>query len=81
MSYGFIQWKGTSACMDINCSCGKQTHIDESFAYYVQCPYCKAVYELGSTIEFKPVAPADVAKLTIAPRVGFRSEHPEDDDL
>lgn len=82
MSHGYIQWNGTTACMDINCSCGKLTHVcDETFMYYVQCPYCNAVYELDSKIEFKLVAPAEVGSLSMKPHIGLRSGHPEDDDL
>lgn len=75
-AHGFIQWKGTNACMDINCSCGKLTHVDAGFLYYVKCPYCGAVYELGSTIEFKPVS----GPTPMEPHLGEKSENPEDDD-
>lgn len=46
----FIQYKGTDLCADIWCDCGKHLHVDDYFAYAVQCPYCKAVYELPSFV-------------------------------
>jgi hypothetical protein len=42
----FIQYKGTDLCADIYCECGKHLHVDDYFAYAVQCPSCKAIYEL-----------------------------------
>lgn len=42
--HGWIQWKGTSVCMDIRCACGELTHIDADFAYLIQCGKCKRVY-------------------------------------
>ena len=48
---GWVQWKGTSVCMDIYCKCGYHSHIDESFAYHVQCPNCKTIYACNGHIE------------------------------
>jgi hypothetical protein len=31
----FIQWKGTNACMTLNCTCGRSYHIDKDFCYAV----------------------------------------------
>lgn len=42
--YGWIQWKGTDACIDVNCVCGALTHIDADFAYLIQCGECKRVF-------------------------------------
>ncbi len=50
-SHGWIQWKGTNVCIDINCKCGKQSHFDGDFMYYIQCPYCKQIYEANGYIE------------------------------
>lgn len=41
---GWIQWKGTSVCMDVHCACGELTHIDGDFTYLIQCGKCKRVY-------------------------------------
>jgi len=42
--YGWIQWKGTNACMDLYCTCGEQFHIDDIACYYVKCTDCGQVY-------------------------------------
>lgn len=46
----FIQWKGTNVCLDFYCPCGVHSHLDEDFAYYVGCPGCGAVYEMGTQV-------------------------------
>lgn len=50
--HGWLQWKGTDACMDIHCKCGHHSHIDEMFAYHVKCPSCGTVYFCNGHIEF-----------------------------
>lgn len=42
--YGWIQWKGTSVCVDIHCSCGCTSHFDGEFMYYIKCPSCKSIW-------------------------------------
>lgn len=49
--YGWIQWKGTDVCIDIHCKCGKFTHFDGAFMYFVQCPYCNQIYEASGLID------------------------------
>lgn len=49
--HGWIQWKGTEACMDVYCKCGYHSHIDASFAYYIRCPKCSVVYMCNGHIE------------------------------
>lgn len=46
----FIQWKGTNVCLDFYCQCGAHGHLDDSFAYNVECPKCGAVYEMGTQV-------------------------------
>lgn len=46
----FIQWKGTDVCMDVHCMCGYHSHLDCSFAYYIRCPKCKRVYQMGNEV-------------------------------
>jgi hypothetical protein len=58
--YGWIQWKGTDVCMDVHCSCGGTMHVDADFLYYLQCPYCGQVYEVGGHVTLSPVDPAQV---------------------
>lgn len=47
----FIQWKGTEVCLDFHCPCGHHGHFDGGFAYYVECPSCGAVYEMGTQVK------------------------------
>lgn len=42
----FIQWKGTSVCLDFYCDCGTQGHFDGDFAYQLRCPACGTVWEM-----------------------------------
>ena len=50
--HAWIQWKGTSVCMDVNCGCGCSSHIcQESFVYYVKCPECSKIYFCNGHIE------------------------------
>jgi hypothetical protein len=54
----FIQWKGTDVCLDFYCPCGAHSHLDDSFAYFVECPHCGAVFEMGTQV---------IAKRTTSP--------------
>jgi len=49
--HGYVQWKGTDACMEIYCKCGHCSHIDAYFAYHVKCPKCGTVYMCNGHIE------------------------------
>jgi hypothetical protein len=49
--HGWIQWKGTDICMDVYCECGRHSHVDGDFVYYVKCPACGAVYFCNGHIE------------------------------
>lgn len=51
----FIQWKGTDVCMDFYCPCGAQGHFDGEFAYFVRCPHCNRVFEMGYQIGAREV--------------------------
>lgn len=48
--HGWLQWKGTDACIDLHCACGAHIHFDGSFLYYWRCPYCSRVWEMGTHI-------------------------------
>lgn len=61
--YGWIQWKGTSACLDFHCSCGAHGHVDAEFCYYVRCGTCGAVYELSGHVEARRLGPAEAPNL------------------
>lgn len=56
----FIQWKGTSVCMDIHCTCGAHSHLDEEFAYYFRCSNCGVVYALGQRVRMIRLTDAQV---------------------
>lgn len=62
----FIQWKGTEVCIDLRCPCGHHGHVDDSFAYFVECGGCGAVYELGTAVAVRRVDREDARCL---PRV------------
>ena len=52
--WGWIQWKGTEVCADLHCICGTHGHIDQDFAYFVQCEDCKRTYALNGHIQMVP---------------------------
>jgi hypothetical protein len=57
--YAFIQWKGTDACFDFYCKCRAHCHFDGYFAYYVQCPHCKTIYQMPFNLFPREVAQTD----------------------
>jgi ribosomal protein S27E len=63
----FIQWKGTEVCMDFRCPCGAEGHVDASFAYYVRCHGCGAIYEMGTQVIARRVAEANGAVVDTEP--------------
>lgn len=55
--YGWIQWKGTSVCMDTHCVCGYRGHFDGEFFYFYECPACHARYAVGMNVKLIPLTP------------------------
>ena len=55
----FIQWKGTTVCMDFHCPCGSHGHIDAGFAYFIECGSCGRCFELGTAVDVREVAADD----------------------
>lgn len=53
--HGWIQWKGTSVCMDFRCQCGALGHVDGCFGYYVKCAACGQLYELSGHVEVNQI--------------------------
>lgn len=53
--YCFLQHKGSNVCLDVFCTCGHSSHIDEDFVYKVQCPSCGRIYAVGCYLELVPV--------------------------
>lgn len=49
--HGWIQWKGTSVCMDTHCVCGYHGHIDSDFFYRYECPKCHRKYAVGQVVK------------------------------
>lgn len=46
----FIQWKGTDACFDFHCECGKHSGYSGFFAHFIKCPKCEHVFEMPYTL-------------------------------
>lgn len=58
--HAWIQWKGTDVCCDIHCSCGYHSHFDGDFMYFIRCPKCQTVWEVGSHVTLhKPLRSFD----------------------
>ena len=61
--HAWIQWKGTQVCADINCSCGEQSHFDGEFMYFIRCPHCGKVWEVGTHVTLHDLALASPERL------------------
>lgn len=48
-SSGWIQWKGTNVCMDIQCICGRHGHVDSDFFYTYRCG-CGRLFAVGQNV-------------------------------
>lgn len=80
--YGFLQWKGTNACIDIHCSCGHSFHHDADFLYAVMCPACGRPWELDSTIRLIPMTePCDWHEPTRIPDNGQDAQEMREDGI
>jgi hypothetical protein len=51
----WIQWKGTDVCCDIHCRCGAHLHFDGDFMYFLRCPHCRTVWEVGTHVSLYEV--------------------------
>ena len=56
LAHGWLQWKGTEACIDLHCECGEHWHEDAMFLYFVSCPKCGKRYALNGHLRLEPVA-------------------------
>lgn len=70
----FVQWKGTDVCMDFHCECGAFCHFDGFFAYTVQCPHCKTVWEMPSKIYPRKVSEKTFTHWRDNPKILERDE-------
>lgn len=48
--HGWVQWKGTDACVDLHCICGYLGHIDSDFFYRYRCRECGRRYAVGQYV-------------------------------
>ena len=48
---GWIQWKGTNACIDLRCVCGAFGHLDGDFLYFVKCNACGRAYAVNPNVQ------------------------------
>jgi hypothetical protein len=55
--WGWVQWKGTDACVDLHCPCGTQWHEDGEFLYKVRCPGCSTEWFLNGHITLHATVP------------------------
>lgn len=53
--HGWVQWKGTDACIDLYCQCGAHWHEDAEFLYEVKCPECGQWYATGCNVALIPM--------------------------
>lgn len=58
-SGGWIQWKGTDACVDLHCVCGQTGHVDGEFMYQLICPKCGRKYLAGQEIKLIELTPEE----------------------
>ena len=63
--HGWIQWKGTSACMDVHCSCGESTHVDATFAYRIRCGACGRLWAPCSNVRLIEIEQAEMDGLNV----------------
>ena len=55
--HGWVQWKGTEACVDLHCACGAHGHFDGMFMYRVRCKDCGRRYVVGQVVKLIEVTP------------------------
>lgn len=59
---GWIQWKGTQACIDLYCKCGFHGHVDsDMFFYRAFCPACNRQFLVGQNIKLIELTPEEAA--------------------
>ena len=63
--HGWIQWKGTNVCMDVQCSCGHRSHFDGEFFYHWQCSACGKRFIVGPYVRMVEATPEEAAEAGI----------------
>jgi hypothetical protein len=71
-AHGWIQWKGTSACIDLHCKCGALGHVDGAFFYAYECNACGRKYAVGQVVKLIELTPEQATYQ--AGRHGFQSD-------
>ena len=72
-AHGWIQWKGTDACIDLHCKCGHLGHLDREFLYFYKCKACGAKYAVGQNVKLIPLDDEE-ARLVEDAEGGFHTE-------
>lgn len=62
--HAWIQWKGTSGCLDFRCRCGAAGHVDSDFTYFYKCAACGDTFAVGQTVRLYRIAPEAVEAQT-----------------
>lgn len=62
--HGWIQWKGTDACVDLHCACGAHGHHDGYSMYHVACTDCGRKYVVGMNIDLIELTPGQSNTIT-----------------
>lgn len=57
----FIQWKATDVFAEFDLPCGHAGYYDGYFMYYLECPICERVYEVGSEVTLTEVPRPEIA--------------------
>lgn len=60
--HGWIQWKGTDACVDLHCACGTLGHFDGYFGYQFRCKDCDRHYGIGQNVVLAEMTDEEVAE-------------------
>jgi len=63
--HGWLQWKGTDACIDFHCKCGSHLHADNICMYFIRCGKCGQAYALNGHIKLHPIDEERAAKVSI----------------
>lgn len=81
-AYGWIQWKGTSVCMDTHCICGYEGHVDTDFFYRYECPKCHRKYAVGQNVKLIEMTPEMIAAENAEPWGAhkYHSDIPDQED-
>lgn len=71
--YGWLQWKGTAACIDLHCVCGALGHVDAQFFYHYQCAKCGRKFALSGYVKLIELNEEQVKYLERS-HVNFRTD-------